>query len=659
MVSLNLGSNVISIGNPEIPGVGSRTSWGIPVADPGTQLSSFASVGSVNVQRMWRTQPSVRKVVEFAARNVAIVPWKVYRRDADDDRVRVSDSLAEKLLRSPHASAWQTSFKLLQRLTVDAMLYDRWCVALLAESDGTQFLQRIPPRMLEIDSDAADNITRIGIQTATGVVDLTGEAIAMGTGWSALSGDGISPLITLDQLLREQTNAVEWRNAQWDRSPKFTGIITRPLEAPDWNQKPEKRDRFVQSWKEFRDSKAGGTPIFEDGMSYQNIGSTISPADANDIEGRRLSEVEVCSAFHIPPELVGSRQGTFSNIAAFRQMLYGPTLGPILEEFEQAFNLQIIPALDADGDGLYGELDRNTALNGSFLEMAQYLQTAVGGPFMTRSEARGMLDYTKIPGTEDLIVPLNVTAGGLASPTDTGSQNRKSQESRIRSQARMRLRKTALDQLAVTKTKTQKSLEDTLKAIYERELADADGKPKSEEFHKKWDRILAEAMSPHTWMTALAGARSVLDEYNPDETGWAEDVMRPYVDAINQNAAAKINDGVLANLADLDRETAEEAEKNPKQSLLDRLRNSTALAWAGALIANCAGFGRQDAASSSGLTQKQWVVTSANPRPSHAQMNGESVGMDETFSNGARWPGDGGLDVDETSGCTCVLSYTW
>jgi hypothetical protein len=50
--------------------------------------------------------------------------------------------------------------------------------------------------------------------------------------------------------------------------------------------------------------------------------------------------------------------------------------------------------------------------------------------------------------------------------------------------------------------------------------------------------------------------------------------------------------------------------------------------------------------------EKRWI-TGTNPRPSHALMNGETVPVDEPFSNGAFWPGDENLDVDESAGCNC------
>src|SRR5690606_30502433 len=57
---------------------------------------------------------------------------------------------------------------------------------------------------------------------------------------------------------------------------------------------------------------------------------------------------------------------------------------------------------------------------------------------------------------------------------------------------------------------------------------------------------------------------------------------------------------------------------------------------------------------------KTWVVTSANPRPSHAAMAGETVPFDSVFSNGAKWPGDSSaLDVDEVAGCSCDVEINF
>lgn len=376
--------------------------------DAGVPLRRAPNAPKLTPEVAWKTQPSLRKVVGFIARNVASVPWKVFERLGDDDRKRASNSLAERRLRQPQR--FMSGFKLMERLTIDKCLYDRWAV--LLTPDGIP--HRIPPRALVIESNAMDEIDFVGVNIAGRTVDVTDLPLALGTGWDAWSGDGISPLTTLDAILREQTNAVEWRAKLWDERPKFSGIVKRPANAPKWGE--AQRTRWVQSFREFRAGQAGGAPIFEDGMEWEDWSSSFSPKDAMDIEGRKLTDAEVASAYYVPPELVGAREGTNSNVAAFRQMLFGPVLGPHFEEFQQAFNADIVPTLS--GDGFYAEMDRQTAINGSLVEQARVLSTAVGGPWMTRAEARAGQNLAKVDGTDELIVPLNVVAGGQASPQD-------------------------------------------------------------------------------------------------------------------------------------------------------------------------------------------------------------------------------------------------
>jgi phage portal protein BeeE len=407
MVGFTVGSEIVRAGPDPLTGV-SASSADFLVPDPGIPLTRMTTLSKLTPEKAWKTQPSLRKVVGFIARNVASVPWKVYERLDDDDRQRASGSLAEQRLRQPHR--FLSGFKLMERLTIDKCLYDRWAVFL--DPDGVP--HRIPPRALVIESNAMDEIRFVGVNVAGRTVDITDLPLALGTGWDAWSGDGISPLTTLDAILSEQTNAVEWRRKLWEERPKFAGIIKRPAGAPKWE--PEARTRWVQAFRDFRDSKAGGAPIFEDGMEWEDWSSSVTPKDAMDIEGRRLTDAEVASAFYIPPELVGAREGTASNVSAFRQMLFGPALGPHFEEFQQAFNAEIIPTLA--GTTFYAEMDRQAAINGSIIEQSRVLSTAVGGPWMTRAEARGMQNLRKLEGTEELILPLNVIEGGQASPQD-------------------------------------------------------------------------------------------------------------------------------------------------------------------------------------------------------------------------------------------------
>src|SRR5688572_26927123 len=74
-------------------------------------------------------------------------------------------------------------------------------------------------------------------------------------------------------------------------------------------------------------------------------------------------------------------------------------------------------------------------------------------------------------------------------------------------------------------------------------------------------------------------------------------------------------------------------------------------------VTTVSNFARVEGASTGGATSKVWIVTSANPRQSHAVMDGETAAIGDVFSNGGKWPGDPALPVGEIAGCTCLTEF--
>jgi hypothetical protein len=65
-------------------------------------------------------------------------------------------------------------------------------------------------------------------------------------------------------------------------------------------------------------------------------------------------------------------------------------------------------------------------------------------------------------------------------------------------------------------------------------------------------------------------------------------------------------------------------------------------------------FGRVEAGRHTGRPLvKTWTPTTENSR--HADLAGQTVPVDEPFSNGARFPGDPNLDADDAAGCNCQI----
>lgn len=651
---LKSGGEPVTIGSFS-GGFPARSSWGDAwtTRDAGIPLSQY-SPSSADPMALWKSQPSLRKVVSFIARQVGSIPWHAYVRVNDTDRRRAQGSPAEQLLN--RASRFRSGYNLWRDVVTDALLYDMFCVVYFAPTGGRPArLVRIPPKLIELKSNFLGEVEQVILHTPAGQenVDLTDAPMAISWGWSADGGAGVSPLFTLSQILEENKRNVQWRTQQWANSPKLSGVLTYEKGFKD----DRKRDRFLQSWRTWRDSvNAGGTPILEDGMKYDQLESINK--DLKDIEGRQLTDAEVASAFHIAPELVGARAGNFSNIGAFRQMLHGPTLGPLYSELIQAVNIGIVPHLDVTSD-LYVEMDREAAINGSFLEQAQIISTATGGPWLLRSEARAKQNLPFIAGSDELVVPMNVTAGGQASPQDSGSQNLgpeakawpgASLQKKIDAAVRHTM-KAAADEEAAAASKRDDMTAAIASVLAGQKDAIAAAGLQPDAFRSTWDPVMAEAVRPHLGAAALAAAAKVLAEHNPDEDGWSEAGMDGYLDKMAETSAGGINAGVVTAVEDAD----EDAELDDTFSALE---GATALAWGASLAAQAGAFGGHDAAKASGLGSKTWVTQSSNPRTEHASLDGETVAIDDTFSNGARWPGDPVLDADESAGCMCAVEFS-
>lgn len=389
--------------------VDSRRGAALEVVDPPMTLME-----AIDSQSVWATQPSVRKVVDYIARQVAGIPLHHYERIDENERRRLAGTPVAQLLLKPSKEYLKTPYRFWHNVLVDRLIHDRWC-ALRTSDEGRPWLDRIPARRFRFLYDGLDRIDGILVFYRDGTSErLDPERCIFGSGYSTRGSNVTSPMETLKDILNEATEGVQYRRDVMARGARVPAYVHRPTPWPS----PEARERFAAGWRSFAASggMSGGTPLLEDGMELREV-KAYKIADLELMEGRKLTDIEVASAYHIAPELVGARQGNYSNIDVFRQMLYGPSLGPYIIEWEQ-----VIDAAFGEGD-TYVEANVDAKLRGSFEEQAKATSTAVGGPWMTRNEARARRNLPPVEGGDELITPLNVTEGGQASPQDTGSQN--------------------------------------------------------------------------------------------------------------------------------------------------------------------------------------------------------------------------------------------
>ncbi|MDT0381425.1 phage portal protein [Streptomyces sp. DSM 42041] len=622
------------------PGLGAWSAPGLDVLPPLDRVL------------IWRTQPQVRTVISFLARNIAQLGLHTYRRVDDNDRQRVTDHPLALLLNEPLPRF--SLYRLIERLVSDLALHD---VAYWVKFfDGERrMLAPIPPTLIRPRGGSwlgPEKYETAGGQT------LWPEQVVHFRGYTPEDMRvGSSTLDALADLLREDREATGQRTAMWRNGMRATGVLTRPADAAEWN--PDERRRFREMWRTFTQGGGaeGGTPILEDGMDYKQV--SIDPQKAQYIEARKLTREEVAAAFHIPLPMVGILDhATFSNIKEQHRQLYQDTLGPWLQQIQQDIAVQLLPDFEPPGSGVYVEFNISEKMRGSFEEQAAAASTATGGPWMTRNEQRARFNLPRVDGGDDLIVPMNVTAGGLASPRDTAPPPKAAPKTRSPAGAK------ADEPDPPAYEVEQAGFAAALAQWAEQQggrladvLGDEDALPSLLPWTETAPERTAElAATVRYWLLriAAAGAWEVLAEFNPTADGWDPAVMEAWLAAAATTHAAQLvqagDEDLADRVADPDLDTGQ-AVAGAREALL-----STAALRAATAGTEARSFGGHDAADASGLVFKTWR-TGSKPRPEHARMDGETVRLGETFSNGLRWPGDSAGSSAQTANCNCDLTY--
>lgn len=611
------------------------------------ELAAMMDPASMTAAEMWSSQPHFRTVVTFIARNIAQLGLHCFERVDNTDRRRDRESVLAQTVED--VDGHMTTFELIFALVGDLALYDRayWWAAPSSAMPSGWMIRRLPPTWVEpvMANPWEVKEYRAYIKPNGGFERLPPETVLAFPGYHPGKMHGASPTVdALRQTLQEQVEAATYRSQVWKRGGRVSSVLKRPADAPQWSS--EARDRFREDWyAKFTGggSRAGGTPILEDGMTLERIDFTAQ--EQQFVEAAKLSLTTVAAAFHVNPTMVGQNEGAnYSNVREFRKMLYGDTLGPLVAQIEARVNSFLVPRMGLNRRRFYVEFNIDEKLQGNFEEQSQALQASTGAPWMTRNEARALRNLPAVAGGDALVTPLNVLIGGQASPSDAGEQNRRSAGVR---QVKARAPETHEEQAA---RQVGEFFARQGRSVLSRLGAGAgdwwDG--------ERWDGELAEVLAGLYLLTATATGRDALDRLGVDPDLYDEPRTLAFLRESALRSAEQVNATTYEQVA----AAAADDEADPAH-VFEVAEESRAGQVATTTVAFASGFGTVEAArqQSTGAT-KTWVVNSANPRASHAAMNGETVGLDEDFSNGLPWPGAMGSDADESANCRCSVEIS-
>lgn len=616
-------------------------------------------VEGYTADELYASQSNLQAVVGFLADSVAQLPLKVYVRNGETERVRDRNSVAAKTLWKPNSN--QTEYEFINALMVEYLLNGTAIVWHLPDpySESGHQLRILPHAWItDSESDTAYSYKSITVKAwgSAPAVKVPAEDFTQFKMYCpGKPGSYQSPVSSLRTILTEQIQADKFRTQIWRSSGRFNAYITRPKDVAAWDDETKKKwvEAFREGWSA-NGGNAGKIPLLEDGMEIKPY--QFNSKDAQYAETKQLSREDVAAAYHVNPSLIWhTTTQTYASAKDNARALYADCLGPTIQMLQQRINSFLLPMLGADPD-TYVVFDLSEKLKGSFEERASILQSAVGGPYMTRNEARADMDLPPIDGGDDLIVPLNVN-NGIDNPAVTEED---SEEPKMRYVSK----KSAETVLIKAKADDTENEEVTkaLQKFFKRQaksILPKVGAKKEWWDEERWNSELTEDLDPILFAISANHGESTASElgteYYPGKTvNYIKALTEGRAKAINSATKEKLDKVISENPEDLEKEIDHvyEVREGKDATLLGETLATVVVGWSlGEACRQAKDQGYQ------ATVYKTWV-TGENPREDHAAMNGETVPVDGKFSNGADWPGDDVLGPDGTCGCNCTTEIT-
>jgi phage portal protein BeeE len=214
-------------------------------------------------------------------------------------------------------------------------------------------------------------------------------------------------------LLAVEQEMLAHRREYFRHGARRDGLLTRPLDAPDWSD--DTRQRFSDSWAAAHSGTEGSgtTPILEESMGWIRTGD--SSVDQEFVSGLESITRAVAVGLGYP---VTNMETSPRNSVQARRQFVADCLVPLTARFDSAVNAvlldQVYPGQANGGERIFARTMWEDQLSGDWDMITESLVRATGGPVLTPAEARRMLDLPATPEMHKLREPVGLPLLGPA-----------------------------------------------------------------------------------------------------------------------------------------------------------------------------------------------------------------------------------------------------
>lgn len=441
--------------------------------------------------------------------------------------------------------------------------------------------------------------------------------------------------------------------------------IFKPKSHLEKQQMDELRNRVRDI---FLDKTARREPwVISDDLDWIETSQTPVELDYN--QSQRELIRQMAAAIGIDPWWVGDREySTYNNVAEARKGLYEDVGIPMLDDIKATLNLKIAPLYGEDIEINY-DLSNVAALREDYSKKVTQAQTlwSLGVP-MSQINSVLEMGLEEYPGWDRTYLPFNVmpVSGRIEEETE-GEKSYKSltEEFKLGEWKRVDSRRVAYwDVLAKLfeplYIKTGKAV---IKAI-NTTLSIQKVESAINKMTDEWTEVITAAQltiiedfgkQTELRLKSIKPAECKLDPFSDYVMEWVKlhaaesvvSVLGTLKDDMGKMIAKCIEDGLSV------RQTA-----SVIREYYDDRSYQMAMRVARTETASAAGYAQHQTALDLGFTKKQWIsARDARTRDSHSQLDGETRGINERYSNGLMYPGDPSGAAGEVINCRCI--ETW
>jgi HK97 family phage portal protein len=468
---------------------------------------------------------------------------------------------------------------------------------------------------------------------------------------------GHSPIQTARNVIDTQIQLEEYQVNILRNGGRVEGIINVKTDYLTEEQIKELKAQFA---KGYAGAKKSGLPFFAyGGMEYSNLG--MSPLELSYIESKKFTRADILAVYGVPLPIIDTSDvgalGSNGYDAALKIFLQ-ETIDPLLDNLTQKLNEFLVEA--------EFELKYLKQTEEDVEKKLKVVESGIKNSYMTVNEAREAMGLTPLKGQDVLLTPFNLM------PQDTIEKHlgdnccmpkKKSQfEHPLRDKAfREQYYKDYKRGLNKDIQMFKRALNGYLEAQKDRVLGNEKKDFVSDRFNIGEENRLGIALfTPILEQIFIDAGQQIFDLFGGD-TFTLKPRMRESLEKRAEFFVTEINNTTFKEMqelfenAQIDGLTRAELIDEVADLYDNRITDTRAEMIVRTETHHAIEEGKLEGYRDVGVPIKIWVhnPVSQDPRIEHMAIDGEEQLLDNPFSNGLQYPGDGG--PEDSINCSCTI----